>query len=110
MVEIKAKMRNSGSIYMEVWVRSSVRPELLAMGIIEHGEHTKLKERQLVGALAGAIAENLCAKYRDTLEPSAVARAAISAYDEVVAENPVLQRGDELPRYADRDFLKLASN
>lgn len=110
-VRVTANMRQAdGSIYLEVWVRSAVRPVLSKMGILEHGEHTQLRERQLVGALAGAMAEELCAQYRDTLEPSAVARAAMEVYDEMVAEQPVLQRGDELPRYADRNFLKLAKH
>jgi hypothetical protein len=111
VVRVVAKQRTTdGSIYLEVWVRSAVRPRLSKMGIMEHGEHSQVKERQVVGALAGAMAEQLCEQYRDTVEPSAVARAAMDAYDEMVEETPVLKKGDELPRYADRNFLKLAKH
>ena len=110
-VRITAKRRDAdSSIYFEVWVGSAVRPGLNKVDIIEQGQHSQVKERQTVGALAGALAELLCAEYRDTLEPSAVARAAMEVYDELVNENQVLQRGNELPRNADRNFLRLAKH
>lgn len=102
--------RRDRTIYLQVDVRSEVRPYLLKRGIVEHGEHSQAKEQQVVGALAGALAELLCSEYGDTIEPSGAARAAMEAYRELIAENPILQRGDELPRDADRHFLRVAPN
>lgn len=102
--------RPDRSIYLEMEIRSDVRPNLLKRGILEHGGNTQAKERQLVGALAGAMAEELCEQYSDTLEPSAVARAAMKCYDELVAENPVLQQGNELHRDADANYARMAKH
>lgn len=102
-VGVRALQRTDGSIYLEVGVRSVRRPTIRKWGIIEHGEHSQLAERQKVAALAGALAELLCRDFRDTLEPSGAARAALDAYDEMVAETSSLQRGNELPRYADKN-------
>lgn len=94
--------RTDRSIYLEVGVRSVVRPEIRKWGIVEHGEHSQQKERQLVATLAGCLAELLCENFHDTIEPSGAAAAALEAYDEMVSENVTLQRGNELPRAADR--------
>ena len=48
-----------------------------------------------MGVLAGAIAEELCEAYGDTLEPSAVARSAMEAYSELMADPRVFGMGDE---------------
>jgi hypothetical protein len=101
-VGVRALQRTDGSIYLEVGVRSQIRPVIRKWGIVEHGEHSPQLERQKVGVLAGALAELLCRDLRDTLEPSGAARAALEAYDEMVAETSILQRGNELPRAADR--------
>ena len=102
-VGVRALQRTDGSIYLEVGVRSVTRPSIRKWGIIEHREHSPQAERQKVGVLAGALAELLCRDFRDTLEPSGAARAALEAYDEMVAETPSLQRGNELPRSADKN-------
>lgn len=102
--------RSNRSVYLEVRVRSEAKPNLLKVGMIEHGEHSQSKEAQLVGALAGALAEVLCEEYSDTIEPSAVARTAISAYQEMVAENPVLAHGEELPLDASPAQVRMARN
>lgn len=101
-VGVRALRRTDGTIYLEVGVRSVVRPCIRKWGIIEHREHSPQAERQKVGVLAGALAELLCRDFRDTIEPSGAARAALEAYDEMVAETVILQRGNELPRAADR--------
>lgn len=102
--------RPDRSVYLEMEIRSEVRPNLLKKGILEHGGNTRAKERQLVGALAGAMAEELCEQYADTLEPSAVARTAMDCYDEMVSENPVLQQGNELPRGAGPEHVRMAKH
>jgi hypothetical protein len=102
--------RPDRSVYLEIFVRSEIRPWLLKKGIVEHGAVTQMKERQGIGTLAGAMAEELCEQYADSLEPSAVARAAMDCYDELVAENPVLKLGDELPRDADPKYTRMAKH
>ena len=90
--------RKNKSVYFDIYVRSEVRPTVLKKSLMEHGEHTQQKERQLLGVLAGAMAEELCAQYGDTLEPSAVARGMMELYDDMVAQYPILTLGDEQPR------------
>jgi len=43
------------------------------------------KTRKAVQLMAGAVAERQCEQYRDTHNPSEVARAAAEAFDEVVS-------------------------
>jgi len=61
-------------------------------------EQGHANERQKVGVLAGAIAEELCEAYSDTLEPSAVARAAMELHGELMADPRVFGMGDEPER------------
>ncbi len=109
-VELNVMMRRDKTVYLEIFVRSEIRPWLLKKSIMEHGVTTQAKERQGIGTLAGAIAEELCAQYSDTLEPSAVARTAMDCYDELVAENPVLKLGEELPRDAGPEHIGMAQH
>ena len=109
-VEINAMRRTDRSVYLEIFVRSAIRPNLLKKGIIEHGRVTQMKECQGVGTLAGAMAEELCAQYNDTLDLSSVARAAMDCYNEMVAENPILKLGGELPRDADPKHIRMAEH
>lgn len=76
-------------------MRSVIHPRTKRIGIIEQGKRTTAQERQHVGVLAGAIAEELCEAYGDTLEPSAVARSAMEAYSELMADPRVFGMGDE---------------
>ena len=109
-VEVRAMRRKDNSVYLEIFVRSKVRPNLSKKGIVEHGVCTQAKECQGVGVLAGAMAEELCDQHSDTLEPSAVAQAAMDCYEELVAENPILLPGDELPRDADPKYIRMAKH
>jgi len=109
-VEVKAMRRRDKSIYLEIFVRSEIRPNLLKKGIVEHGVTSQAKECQGVGILAGAMAEELCNQFNDTLEPSAVAQGAMDCYTELVAENPILTPGEELPRDADGDYIRVAKH
>jgi hypothetical protein len=104
MVEVRLMQRQDRSLYYEVLVRSRVRPDLKAKGIHEFGQDVESTEGQKLGLLAGALAEHLCLQYSDTLEPSNCARAAINAHRELMAENPHVRMGDELPRDADKSI------
>jgi hypothetical protein len=88
--------RTDRTLYYEVKVRSVVRPRLRTVGILEFGA----TPGQL-GVLAGALAEGLCEKYHDTLEPSAAARTAEQLARELAEENPHVYRGDAAPRATD---------
>ena len=103
MVEVRLMQRNDKSFYFEVLVSSNVRnmPQLKAKGIHEFGLDTASTEAQKLGLLAGALAEGLCERYGDTLEPSACARAAVELHHDLMDENPHIRMGDELPRDAD---------
>ncbi len=104
-VEIVACQRTDRSIYLEVSVRSVLRPNHLLMGILEHDEITD----NALMVLAGALAEELCVRFGDTVDPDIVAHTAVACYHEMVEENVVLQPGNELPRYADR-YTGMARN
>ena len=94
------KRVQDNSLYLEVLVRSEVRLQLANKGILEFRQNTTQLERQQVGILAAALAEGLCEKYSDTLDPSTVALCAMQAHEELL-QDPHLLEGDELPRYAD---------
>ena len=103
MVEVRLMQRTDKSLYFEVLVSSNVRnmPQLKAKGIHEFGQDASSTEGQKLGLLAGALAEGLCERYGDTLEPSNCARAAIEAHSDLMRENPHVRMGDELSRDAD---------
>lgn len=69
---------------------------LKLIGIMEAGTGDKM-ERAKVGVLAGALAEDLCKRFKDKIDPSAAARAAEEAHRELVAEMTALP-GEEAPR------------
>ena len=106
-VRINARQRADTSIYWEVMVRSGVRPRLLKVGILEF-ERRDQAEKIMV--LAGALAEELCEQYHDTLDPGSVARAARDCYRELLSENMVLQPGFELPRDASPGSVRMAND
>lgn len=98
MVEVRLMRRvTDRNYYLEVLVQSRVKPHLKLKGIQEMPTTP-----QKVGILAGALAEELCHRYSDTLEPSDVARAAAAAHMELMADTPQAAWGDEAPREADK--------
>lgn len=101
-VELTLFQRTDKTCYWELKVHCQVRPGLKSVGVLEH---TRVSQRQHLGTLGGAMAEELCEKYSDTLEPSAVAKAAMEAYDELVATTPTVEFGEELPRAADKYII-----
>lgn len=97
MVEVRLMKRQDRSYYYEVLVSSATRrrPQLKVKGILEAPTSA-----QQVGVLAGALAEILCERYDDRLEPSEVAHAAANTFSEL-PPTPVALLGDELPRERD---------
>ena len=88
--EIRLMQRLDKSYYFELKVRSEKQPKVKSLGILEADDADTVK----VGALAAAMAEELCEKYSDTLDPAFVARQAARAYVELGAENPTVHAGD----------------
>lgn len=103
-VQIRALQRPDRSIYWELSVRSQVRPNLLRIGNIELERRDQTAK---VMVLAAAIAEELCEKYGDTLDPSTVAVTARDCYREILSENIQLQPGHE-PRDASSGVAGMA--
>lgn len=101
LVELRLYRRKNGSRYYIVAVRSEKNPVLKKLGMLEHGMYSN--ERGALGILAGALAEQLCAEYADTLNPSDAARAAERAYVRLMnAQRIKIDPGEEPPRDADR--------
>lgn len=99
-VEINVMQRSDKSMYFEVNVRGVLKPNSIMQGILEQGKHTK--ECLAIMVLAAALAEELIASVGDTmLDPDMVAQTAEQCYRELMAENPHIKLGTELPRYAD---------
>lgn len=105
-VEVAVYMRTDQSKYYQIKIRSAVKRGVCRLGILEIEGESMQKDRQRVGALAGAMTEELCEKYGDSLDPDDVARQAMSAHQELVMETPALLWGDELPRAADRSLTQ----
>lgn len=99
MIELSLKQRPDKTVYYEVKVRSEVKPYLKCVGIVEHKEGDNNIHR--VGLLAGALAEQLCEKYDDTLDPGNVYLTCVEFYRQMMS-NPQVQPGNELPRDADK--------
>ncbi len=95
--------RQDDSLYWSVRVHSVIKSRVIRIGILEQGRQRR--EEQAVGILAAAIAEGLCEDYADTLDPSTIGRLAMEAYREVVAEQPAVCLGSELPRDADKAII-----
>lgn len=106
-VRINARQRADRSIYWEVMVRSRLMPRLLKVGIIEF---EKRDQANKIMVLAGALAEELCEQYKDTLDPGSVARTARDCYRELLPENMILQPGFELPRDASLGAVRMAND
>lgn len=92
-VELKLMQRADKSQYFEVWVRSEVKPGLRQGTIVDRNFQAETR----IEIAAGAIAEQLCEQYHDTLDPGEVARAARKAFLELEHENPRPQLGNEAP-------------
>lgn len=92
-VRIRLCRRPDGTHYWQISVRSIVRPTLLRNGIIE----AAAANSQLVGCLAGALAEELCERYNDKLDPSSVANTATQLFQQLQQRNPEARPGYEPP-------------
>lgn len=99
MITLELFQREDNTLYWEVGVRSEVKPTVIKIGMLEFGNSN---EQQKLGILAGAVAEQLCEEYQDTVEPSAVAHTAMEVYQELMAENPHIRTGTEVSRDADK--------
>ena len=98
-VEIRIMRRPDQTMYYAVLVRSKVKPSLKKKGILEV---ERGNQRDVIGTLAAAMAEELCEQYSDTLDPSTVAATAERAYTRLMDENPtVFGMGNEAPRATD---------
>lgn len=94
MIEVRLMQRLNKSFYIEVKLRSEVKPKVKALGIVEQKDADMLT----VAALAGALAEHLGERYGDTLDPEHVAKKAAVAYRELMAEaRPNVIFGDIAP-------------
>ena len=68
-----------------VWaidVRSINRPGLMQRGSVDH--EPEKDQGQQIGVVAGAMAEMLCEKYNDPIEPSDIAKLATDYYYQVM--------------------------
>ena len=92
-VELILKQRPDGTQYIEVWVRSKVKPRVLRGAPVERN----FQELALIEALAGAIAEEFGERFGDDHDPSEVARMARYAHEELNSTNPRPVLGDEDP-------------
>ena len=100
-VKVRLLQRADKTHYWEVSVRSKKYPRLLSKGIWEWARNDQAHE---VGILAGAMAEQLAAKYKDTrMDPDSCYHDARRIYKAIRARNNQLYgMGDELPRSADK--------
>lgn len=97
-VEVRYMQRPDKTKFYQVLVRSSVNPTLKKIGEFEQANaRSEKKTAQLIGVLAGAMAEELCEQYDDTIDPSNAARAAVEAYTEMMADQKgiILERDTE---------------
>lgn len=92
-VEIKLMQRTDKTQYFEVWVRSESKPRIRHGTIVERDFRAEAK----IEIVAGAMAEGLCEKYDDTLDPGEVAKNARQAFIELNHENPKPILGGEAP-------------
>lgn len=92
-VELKLMQRTDKTQYFEVWIRSCIKPRLRRGSIVERDFNAEVK----IEILAGAIAEEMCESFDDTLDPGEVARLARTAFLELNNENPRPLLGDEAP-------------
>lgn len=91
-VEVQLMQRLDKTLYFQVFVSSEIRPGLMSTSTLEFENSS---QAQHIGILVGSLAEYLCEKYSDTIEPSACAREGIQIYQELIAENPHVMLGDE---------------
>jgi len=91
-VQLSLFQRPDSTKYWEVRVRSNIRLGVARLGFLPFPATP-----QSISILAGALAEELCEQYRDTLDPSEVARTAQECYREILLDLPTPQPGDEQP-------------
>lgn len=92
-VELKLMQRTDKTQYFEVWVRSEIKPSLRRGTVVERDFRAETK----IEICAGAIAEEMCEAFDDTLDPGEVARQAKLAFLELNNENPRPVLGSEAP-------------
>lgn len=77
----------SGRHSYVVLVRSRRMPHSKLIGEVSPEDVTnQAKVRRHVGILAGALAEEVNERFRDNIDPSEVARAAVAAFAEMIAD------------------------
>jgi hypothetical protein len=80
--------------YYEVKVRGARHQRRALIGQVEATE-VRAHGPKLLAVLAGALAEEIAERFHDTIEPSAAARAAVAAYEELKLENPHVYGSDD---------------
>ena len=102
LIELRVMKRmkgiKGGTYYLELRVRSRVRPGLKKLGIVELSNQPSRDIKRQIAFCAATMAEELGTQYGDNLDPSAVAGVALEAFDELMSENPTIQWGDEPER------------
>lgn len=71
--------------YVIVSVSSAVKPGIEKNGELEFNANSAAEMRKRVNTLAGALAEMLCEKYGDTIDPGECAKAASEAWSDTLA-------------------------
>lgn len=96
MVETRLmkRIQAKGSYYFEVLVSSTRKPGFKLKTIVEFEKG--VDQSQQIGLTAGALAEEMCERYGDGIDPSIAALEAIDTY-EAVMSSAHFQLGDELP-------------
>ena len=79
--------------HFEVWVRSAINPKILMGRVVERGV---FRERDMIFLVAINNAIDINEKHLDNLDPDQIARAAVEAYDELIADNPTPKIAEEL--------------
>lgn len=106
-VKLTLHRRPNKTQYYKVRVYSKVKPNSAFEGIEEWEPED---QAQRIGVLAGALAEELCVRFQDTIDPSDCAHAGVRAYRRLRAQiekatnrdvERAVQPGTELPRDAD---------
>lgn len=91
-VNLKLMQRRDESQYFEVWVRSESQPRRQLGIIVERG----FQESTKIECAAALLAEEIGEKWHDNLiDPSLIAKAAVSSYISLNMWNPRPQLGDE---------------
>ncbi len=73
-----------GPLVAEIKCFSRLKPGFHYRGLFPLGQMSEGQARTKAGVLAGALAENLCAVYKDKLNCSEWARDGLSAFDQAL--------------------------